>query len=275
MSSVELFRDRSGIQVMAAGYSYHGKPYYGKNEPRQNFLLRIQTEGLSRTYIDGEFKLVEPGDLLIVPPDAFYELLIDEEDHQGERKIESGDYYIFIRGPWVDAWWQQRKRPFIVKIPLEEGFIQLCRQTAVEHRRNSRESEAILDYLLRVMLMTIDRIITEQRPAKGNAFLAYRIKSYIEEYAATPFQLKDIAEHFNISVSRAVHLYKQFFGKSIMQYALEVRLNLAKERIIYANLPLELVAETSGFRSYTYFHRTFRKAFGMSPKEFKARHRLL
>lgn len=264
-----------GIQVLSAGYSFHKKLYHGRHEPRHSYLLRIQTEGLSRTLIDGEFELLEPGDLLIVHPDANYELLIDEEDHQGERKIASGDYYIFFTGPWVHEWWEERKRPFRIKVPDEEGIIHLCRLTVVEHRRNSTESPAILDYLMRTILLTIDRLITAQRPRKGNAFLAYRIKSYIEEYAAMNFQLKDVAEHFNISVSLAVHLYKEVFGQSIMQYALEVRLNLARERIIYTNMPLELIAETSGFANYTYFHRVFRRKFGLSPKQYRQKNRLV
>ncbi len=268
-------QEQLGVQVYAAGYAYHQKPYYGKNEPRSSFLLRIQTEGLSRTWIDGEFKLVEAGDVLIVPPDAFYELKIDVEDHRGERKIESGDYFIFFDGDWAADWWQQRTRPFKLKVPLEEGFLQLCRLTVVEHRRDSAESKRMTDYLMRVILMTIDRIITEHRPQKGNAFLAYRIKNYVEENAANNFQLQDIADYFNISVSRAVHLYKEMFGKSIMQHALDVRLELARERIIYTSMPLELIAEMSGFSSYTYFYRTFKRKFGLAPKEYRMQNRLL
>jgi AraC family transcriptional regulator of arabinose operon len=264
-----------GIRVLSAGYAFHNKPYHGKNVPRQNYLIRIQTEGLSRTWIDGQYELLAPGDLLIIHPDAYYELLIDEEDHQGERKIESGDYYIFFTGSWVHQWWNERKRPFRVRTPLEEGIVQLCRLTVVEHRRNSADSPAILDYLMRVLLLTVDRLITEQRPHLGSAFLAYRIKHYIEEYATRNFQLQDIADHFNISVSRAVHLYKEVFGQSIMQHALEVKLNLARERIIYTDMPLDIIAATSGFANYTYFHRVFRRHFGLSPKEYRMQNRLI
>ena len=59
-----------GIRVLSAGYAFHNKPYHGKNVPRQNYLIRIQTEGLSRTWIDGQYELLAPGDLLIIHPDA-------------------------------------------------------------------------------------------------------------------------------------------------------------------------------------------------------------
>jgi AraC family transcriptional regulator of arabinose operon len=76
-------------------------------------------------------------------------------------------------------------------------------------------------------------------------------------------------------VSRAVHLYKEVFGQSIMQHALEVKLNLARERIIYTDMPLDIIAATSGFANYTYFHRVFRRHFGLSPKEYRLQNRLI
>ncbi|WP_414694936.1 helix-turn-helix domain-containing protein [Paenibacillus sp.] len=65
-------------------------------------------------------------------------------------------------------------------------------------------------------------------------------------------------------------MYKQFFGKSIIQYAQEVRLKVARERMLYTQTPLEVIAETSGFPSYTYFYRVFKKAFGVSPKQYRS-----
>ncbi|MNT70655.1 HTH-type transcriptional regulator GadW [compost metagenome] len=48
---------------------------------------------------------------------------------------------------------------------------------------------------------------------------------------------------------------------------------MARERIIYSPMPLEHIAETCGFANYTYFHRQFRKRFGMSPKQFRVHSR--
>jgi AraC family transcriptional regulator of arabinose operon len=258
------------IEMLSAGFSYHTKPFHtvAKDGFESHYLIRLQTEGTSRMRVNEEMVAVEAGDLSIFSPHMPYELAIDEE---AGRPVASGDYWISFRGPWVDAWWSERKRPTKVRIPLDEGVIPLIRQVIVEHRRGSEESLEILDYLMRVLCLTMDRLFSEQRPVKGNAFLAYRMKSYIEEHAATLFQLKDIADHCNISVSRAVHLYKQVFGKSIIQYALEVRLKIARERMMYTQTPLEAIAETSGFPSYTYFYRVFKKEFGMSPKAYRSK----
>ncbi len=261
-----------GVEVLAASFSYHTKPLHlaAKEGFKHHYMLRLQTEGRCRTRIDGATEAVEPGDLMIFSPDMPYELHVEEEEFGGERKVASGDYFMFFRGPWADAWWKAKQRPAKLRVSLDDSLVPLCRQLIAEHRRQSPESEALLDYLMRVVCLTVDRLCSEQRPMKGNAFLAYRMKSYIEERATTLFQLKDLASHCNVSVSRAVHLYKQFFGKSIIQYAQEVRLKVALERMLYTQTPLEAIAETSGFPSYTYFYRVFKKQFGVSPQQYRS-----
>ena len=63
------------------------------------------------------------------------------------------------------------------------------------------------------------------------------MKNYIEENASSMFKLEDVAAHVGISVSRAVHLFKEAFGTTIMQYTMDVRLSMAKERIVFSPSP--------------------------------------
>ena len=54
----------------------------------------------------------------------------------------------------------------------------------------------------------------------------------------------------------------------MIQYAMDIRLALALERMNYSKLTLNQIAESSGFGSYAYFHRVFRERFGMSPSQY-------
>ncbi|CAM2812920.1 helix-turn-helix domain-containing protein [Paenibacillus sediminis] len=257
--------------VLTASYSFHRKPFImSKLDGLKNYLLRIQTDGRCRALCDHELTMVETGDVLLFHPDEPYELRIDQEENSlGEMTIASGDYHIFFKGSWVDKWWSSKKRPNKIRVRLTDGLLGLFQQIVLEQRRISNPYPEISSYYLRILCLELDRQLEEQPSTTSKTYLAYRIKSYIEENASSFFKLEDVAEHVEISVSRAVHLFKETFGTSIMQYALDVRLNMAKERIIFSPMSLENVAETSGFANYTYFHRAFRARFGMSPKEFR------
>ncbi|WP_106768127.1 AraC family transcriptional regulator [Paenibacillus faecalis] len=262
-------------QVMAANFSFHRKPFeMTKSNGFDTYLMRLQTDGRCRARVDSKLSLIEPGDLLIFSPGQPYELKIDDEvNPQGKLTIESGDYHIFFKGSWIDSWWNSQKRPTRIRIPLEDRYLGLFRQLVLEQRRLSNQFPEISDYTMRILCLEVDRLLSEQPSTTPKLYLAHRMKHYIEENASSIFKLEDVAAHVDISVSRAVHLFKEAFGITIMQYTLEVRLDMARERIIFSPMSLEAVAETSGFKNYTYFHRVFRSRFGVSPKQFRIANR--
>lgn len=260
-------------EVLTAGYSYHTKPFVTEADPGlPHYLIRFQSEGRCQIRAEGKLRSVEAGDLLVLRPGDPYELRVEaERQPSGETKVASGDYYFFCRGGWLDEWWNERPRPAIVHIPLHDHLLAICRQIVLEHYRSKRTYKPIADYYMRIFCMTVDREMTEHRAGTdgGQSFLAERMRNYVEEHALETFKLEDVARSVGLSLSRAVHLYKACFGQSIMQYALQIRLSVARERMQYSPMSLEQIAEQSGFSSYSYFHRTFRARFGLSPKRYQ------
>jgi AraC family transcriptional regulator of arabinose operon len=276
-------------EILSAGYSYHTKKFhYSRKEGLNYYLFRLQTEGLSAALVEGSMSLIESGDLLLYQPGEAYELLI-EANLKPEKIIpfsnepfisngdsfSSGDYYLFCKGDWVDDWWRRSKKPTKVRIPLHEGMLTIWRQLNIELAKHNQKNKEMLDYYLRILCLQIDRHIMEQtaHPLGTNSYLAYRMKHYIEAHATTALNLEQVARHVGLSVSHAVHLYKSVFDQSILQHAIEVRLTIAKERILYSSFTLEQIAESCGYASYSYFHRMFRAHFGISPKDYRVRER--
>ncbi|MBJ6364285.1 helix-turn-helix domain-containing protein [Paenibacillus roseus] len=257
--------------LLMCGFSHHTQLFSHMYEPnRSGYLFRLQTEGRATALVNGAMREITGGDLLLYAPEDPYQLTISPFDHpQRGRVISSSDYYLSCYGGWIDKWWKRRKRPQLIRIDPEDRLLSLWRNLILERRAIGGDQPELTDYMLRSLCLSIDRKIDEQSSQQGRLFIASRMKAYIEEHATSSMRVEDLANHVQLSVSRASHLFKEYVGKSIIEYALEIRLSVAEERIKYSSMTLEQIAETCGFGSYSYFFRIFRRKHGISPAEFR------
>ncbi|SHE09698.1 Bacillibactin transport regulator [Chlamydia abortus] len=275
MHGTAYFAER---HVLTAGYSRHNKPHTVSEKKGLNcYLLRWQTQGNCFVWVRDKYEWIQPGDLLLLRPSDPYELIVGYQNPNSLKrlsKIHSSDYYLMVVGEWFDQWWRIRDRPTKVNIAPDERLLAIWRQIVQEKRRVNDQSEEILTCYSQILCLTIDRLLdeTRQSPKKSSlSSIPYRLKEYVEQHATEPITLKQVAESVGISPSRASHLFKETHGKSIIDYAIEVRLSIARERMEYSSMTLEQIAEFCGFQSYSYFHRVFRSRLGISPSEYRER----
>ncbi|MGN7453314.1 helix-turn-helix domain-containing protein [Paenibacillus pasadenensis] len=258
--------------LLICDYSSHYKPFlHDVRSGLQHYLFRLQAEGTCEVASGGVSYRLAGGDLLLLRPGDDYHLSVSEPARKG--RLSSGDYYLFCHGPWIDAWWSRKERPTVSRVGADEQLITLWRSLLLEKRRHALDEDAELkDALLRSLCLYIDRAIAESAPSGTPGTAALKIKRFIEERAFSTFKLEEAARHAGLSLSRAVRLFKEQFGKTMIQYAIEIRLQAAVEQIKYGELKLERIAKACGFASYSYFHRVFRTHFGLSPLEYRSLH---
>ncbi|MGU3472319.1 helix-turn-helix domain-containing protein [Paenibacillus sp. D51F] len=260
--------------LLICDYSNHYKPFtQDLKSGLQHYLFRLQTEGACQVFSGGQEYILNGGDLLLLRPGDDYHLVVGEPLRKG--RLSSADYYLFCQGSWIDVWWDRKVRPTVSRVGSDDNLIGLWRSLMLEKRRGSLEgNDELKDVLLRSLCLSVDRAIAEnvQTDRKGMATL--RIKRFIEEHAMATFKLEEAAAYGGLSLSRAVRLFKEHYGKTMIQYAIEIRLNAAVEQIKYSELKLEQIAEACGFASYSYFHRVFRARFGISPYLYRSQQSL-
>ncbi|PLT48326.1 transcriptional regulator (AraC/XylS family) [Paenibacillus pasadenensis] len=260
------------MSIVLCDYSRHEQPFQqSMRGGLECYLFRLQIEGQASVLLGGRMETVLPGELLLFPPGEAYEIdIVPGGDEPGHGA--SADYYFMATGSWLDRWWQQEARPRRARI-ADDGKIQgIWHQLALESRRLDGGSPEILSALLQALCLLLERAIREA-PAKGGpgALLAMKLKHFVEAHATRAFTLDEAAAHVGISKTRAVHLFKQETGGSIMQYAQQVRLALALRLMAGSQLTLEQIADEAGFGSYTYFHRVFREKYGVPPGAYRRR----
>jgi len=77
--------------------------------------------------------------------------------------------------------------------------------------------------------------------------------------------LKVIAKDFSISESTLKRQFKQVYGKSIYEYYLHKKMDLARRTLIEKDMAVSQVAYSLGYEKASPFIRMFKKQFGVSP----------
>lgn len=68
-------------------------------------------------------------------------------------------------------------------------------------------------------------------------------------------------------------LFTKYTGSTIHRYILDVRISHAKKILLNTDKPLSVIAEEVGFNSNTYFSTYFRQIAGLSPAQFRKKHK--
>jgi transcriptional regulator GlxA family with amidase domain len=85
--------------------------------------------------------------------------------------------------------------------------------------------------------------------------------------------VEQLANQLNVSYSWFRRTFAQHTGSSPHQYLLELRLARARSLLSGTALSVKVVARQTGFEDEHYFCRIFREKTGLTPSQWRDRHR--
>ena len=98
-----------------------------------------------------------------------------------------------------------------------------------------------------------------------------KAREYIDKHKTEELSLADVAKVAGASVFHFCKVFHKATGLTFTDYVARVRLEDARTRLLNPNLRVSEIAYDVGFQSLTQFNRTFKRVFGQSPSEFRAR----
>lgn len=88
-------------------------------------------------------------------------------------------------------------------------------------------------------------------------------------YSDGDLSTNTLSERFCISPGYLSAAYRKAFGVTISKQIISLRMKHAAELLKTTRLPIADIAENCGFRSLSYFMRTFKKTYGRTPSEYR------
>ena len=129
---------------------------------------------------------------------------------------------------------------------------------------------ALCRCLTRVMHLLMDGMFKFKDARHADAL--HRAVQYIRTHLGDHLDLNTIAEAACLSPSYFSRIFREETGISVQQAIVDARLKRACELIDYGGLRLSDIALMVGFQDQSYFSRTFQKAYGITPTQYRRSH---
>lgn len=98
--------------------------------------------------------------------------------------------------------------------------------------------------------------------------------SFLKENYSEKIQLSECARRLHISYNYFQHKFKQLTGESPQQYLIRLRLTASAELLETSELSCTEIAYRCGFSTSAQYSSLFKKAYGLTPLQFRKRSRL-
>lgn len=131
------------------------------------------------------------------------------------------------------------------------------------------ENQALLEQSLGRLTQWLFSFPAEDLTAKRNAQLLQTLHTYIAAHVDADLSLPALAQTVFLSPVYLSRLYKQLTGSNLSEYVQSVRLKHARSLLEHSSVRVSDIAYQSGFESAAHFSRTFKKAFGITPQEYR------
>jgi len=106
--------------------------------------------------------------------------------------------------------------------------------------------------------------ISDDPSARLGQALAYMERDFYREIT-----IPEIAQRANISPRQFQRTFSRLYGVSPIQYLLNLRVQAACSHLSNTDAPIGEIGELCGFGDSNYFSRQFRRATGLSPREYR------
>lgn len=227
------------------------------------------TSGSGVHYIDGKKYYTKKGDLLLYNAGVIHDETANPNDNMNVYCVAVSN--LALKDRKANHFINENMSAVVNVEEDFENFQNLFEMIHDNVLENSKVSSEIANYLLRSVILMIDRILQRKSAfLETEEYMAGRqIKKYIDEHYADNINLDALASHFNMNLYYLSHIFKDMVGYSPMQYVIRRRIGEAQSLLINTDYSVTQIASIVGYNNTNHFHSVFNKMVGMTPAKYR------
>ena len=242
------------------------------------FEIIYVKSGFLTVSISGENYIGKPGDAFVVSPGNL---------HFMGSQTGNVDYFTFlfplkyISFRTDDILDDKLLEPLnsghlIISPEIEDTVKEQCEQLVEIYGVKKEESQSKITAQIKTKIILLQFILElwkkgfiVENDTGGKNTVEKEMVSYIQQNFTGKILLKEFGEQFHLSEKYISRYFKEHFHITISQYVTYLRLEHAKQLLQDTDIPVTEVAMQSGYQNVSYFIRSFKKTYGMSPLKYR------
>ena len=242
------------------------------------FEIIYVKSGLLTVSISGESYIGKAGDAFVVSPGNL---------HLMGSQTGTVDYYTFLFPLKYISFRTDDMLDEKLLEPLNSGHLMICprvKDTAKElceqlieiYEAKKDESESKITTQVRTKIILLQFILEMwkkgfviENDTSGRNTVEKEMVSYIQQNFTGKISLKEFGEQFHLSEKYISRYFKEHFHITLSQYITYLRLENAKQLLQDTDLSVTETAMQSGYQNVSYFIRSFKKTYGISPLKYR------
>lgn len=250
----------NGVALVSAGHIF-AKPkreIFRPNGRNDWLLLYIARE--SETFYLDKVQTGKQGSFIIFAPGEKQHHIYD-----GDKTAEF--YYVHFCCERLDT---SLVTSTLYNLPLSRRICDTFEEIIEEilHKRPMYEKVSLCRFFN--ILYTLEREVKcDTHPDKENFERIAKAISHMNKFYDSHFSLDDYARLCNMSKFHFIRVFEKISGTSPLEYKNNIRMQHALELLLEKRLIVEEISQKVGFSSASYFSQSFKKKYGVSPKQYQ------
>mgnify|MGYP000952953154 FL=1 len=242
------------------------------------FEIIYVRSGFLTVSISGESYIGKTGEAFVVSPGNL---------HLMGSQTGTVDYYTFLFPLKYISFRTDDMLDEKLLEPLNSGHLMICprvKDTAKElceqlieiYEAKKDESESKITTQVRTKIILLQFILEMwekgfviENDKSGRNTIEKEMISYIQQNFMEKISLKEFSEQFHLSEKYISRYFKEHFHITLSQYITHLRLEHAKQLLQDTDTPVTEIAMQSGYQNVSYFIRSFKKTYGVSPLKYR------
>ncbi len=243
------------------------KPNYKPNG-RPDYQVIYIVRGKGTFYFeDGVSQELSAGDLALYRPlETQYYLYTPDE--------ETAVYWIHFTGKCVEELLINNLfhvNQHYVHVGVYYKLETICQDIVKELYNKNTDYNQILSLLLQQFFILSKRFMHANVPKGYTQQMMEHAGNYFYEHYNQEINIRCYAISQNMSISSFINNFKAYYGKTPLEYIINLRINVAQSLLENDSLSISEISTLVGYDNNMYFCKLFKQRIGITPSDYRKR----